>query len=222
MPTVPYANVLRVVCHQTVLSDESVNVWHVLIPAGTILAPGDTQALADAFSLFYAGSITGTPGSRGIGNTRPIPAILDQINVYDLRTVPNPAVEEFPYAIAGTAAADNVPWDSAVVASLRTATGGRSGRGRVYLGPTAGLYSASTPTTAPGIAAAQCTSIANTVADLNARINAIPTLAGTQLAVLSVTDGLARFVTRVVVDGRPDTQRRRDLSLPFATASVNL
>ena len=120
----------------------------------------------------------------------------------DLRTVPHPRFET-AWSSTGASSSDAMPWQGAIVASLRTALAGRSGRGRVFWGgftvdsvDTGGIVVADTVTR---IEAWGTQAMSHTV------IGGQPC----QLAVFSRKLNQVNVVTAVQADNRWDVQRRR-------------
>lgn len=105
-------------------------------------------------------------------------------------------------AVAGTLVANSSPIDTSLVASLRTAVPGRSGRGRMYLPchdvcqPTSGNF--------VGTASADYALAVKTLA------NAIAGYSSYAVAVVSRTTSNWELVRQVIADNRPDVQRRRE------------
>jgi hypothetical protein len=220
MPTVPYTSVFRVVCHQSFMGEESVNVWHILGDNTTDLTLTTAQAISTAFSNFYGGSSLGVTPDRGIDQYRREDQVLDRISVYDLRTVPNDPPWEFTHNNPGTGGVGDTPMDTTMCITLRTPNGTRRGRGRIFVGPTKDALS-----TGVGVPTAWSTAAlaahGNACVVLGRRLGALAAAPGPYLlAVLSVADGVGRPVTSVKIDPRPDTQRRRDLNLPFGPSTV--
>lgn len=214
MPIVPYANTFRVVVHQSRLGEEAVNVHHLHWP----IVGGDfgaTAAIAVAFAAFYNATPVGPAPDRGIRTYRAGSSVLDYIRIYDLRTVPNPAVDEFTFADEVTPAGTAVPSDTAAVITLRTGVGGRSGRGRVYIGPLADTAMTGAVGTPGQFSIGFQQDLVDAYVDLQARLALITPGTSPQSSVLSVADGVNRPVTSITVDRRPDTQRRRDYGLTF-------
>lgn len=216
MPSVPYTNTLRVVCRQTMLGEESINVHHLVAPAGLVLTTTMLNLIADDFEGFYTLSSSGSVGLRGIDELRPTNVTFASVSIYDLRVVPNPTPHVVNYTSPGATAPDVVPWDVAVTITLRTAVGGRSGRGRIYLGPLTQAWTAGSAVNPPQVAGAAADILANAYVDLVARLQATAGATGLTPGVLSIKDGICRPVTSITIDKRPDTQRRRDLSAGFA------
>lgn len=123
--------------------------------------------------------------------------------------------------VQGVGSTGSLPPQVAVVASLRSNTPGRSGRGRNYLPMNRaaamgddGQLGASTP----GVVA---TNYAAMISDLN---DIAYSVANTPVAsIASFTKGASYPITRVVVDSIADTQRRREGGMTASvTASENI
>lgn len=123
-----------------------------------------------------------------------------------------------PASQFGTGSTGSVPAQCALVASLRSSTPGRSGRGRNYI-----------PLSKPGAmgndsqaTTSACTALASAWAAVLAAINGLTTSPFTspQVSVASFTKGVLYPVTRVVVDSIVDTQRRREGSMLASSISA--
>lgn len=215
MPDVPYDATWRAVCHQSRLGEESVNVHHFRWNPEDPVLPGTLNGIAVAFSQFYNNNVVGTDPDRGIRLYRAGSSVLDSVRLYDLRTVPNPAVHEVTFTDVVTPAGTAVPTDVAAVITLRTATGGRSGRGRLYIGPLADAAMMGAVGEPAQFHPNFQQDLIDAYVDLCVRLNAAVTPDPITPAVLSVTDGLSRPIISITVDRRPDTQRRRDLGMTF-------
>lgn len=95
----------------------------------------------------------------------------------------------------------HAPKETSLVASLRSSTPGRSGRGRLYL-PACGV-----PIGANGLA--DTTAVGNIGGVVKTCLSALNAVDGCTVAVASFTKGIAYPVVAVIVDNKPDTQRRR-------------
>lgn len=98
------------------------------------------------------------------------------------------------------------PLQSCVVLSLRSATLTGRGRGRCFVPYTGGSL------TNHQLTAAQAAALAGAAATMFNTLNTTP-VAGhaLQVVVYSVADGNTKRINQIVVDSRPDTQRRRAL-----------
>jgi len=115
-----------------------------------------------------------------------------------------------PLAGSGTA---NHPKETCLVVSLRSLTPGRSGRGRFYL-PATGIAMDATGQTSSSTDIDNLASAAKTMFDALIANDYEPVVA-------SFTKSAAYPVATIVVDNRPDTQRRRtDKILPTHTKSL--
>lgn len=115
-----------------------------------------------------------------------------------------------------------LPYYTSIVASLRTGTPGRSGRGRNYLpllrsglvGPTGQIPS--------GNAQAIADAWASVITDLNGVPAQTMNPNGQRIVVASFTKGIPHPITSVVVDTVPDTQHRRVDQLSPAAVATSL
>lgn len=116
-------------------------------------------------------------------------------------------IGEFRVHTPGTASG-NLPNQVSMVASTRTGQAGRRHRGRMYL-PAGGVTL--TPTDSE-FGTSEITNAASAVATFFSAINTqggAPPQGPEQVVVLSKVAGTALPVTSVIVDSRPDIQRRR-------------
>lgn len=115
-----------------------------------------------------------------------------------------------PSPFVGTSANPH-PSQCSIVASLRTVSSSRRGRGRMYLpyngigNITGGVYNT---THIPTVGDA----VANLLSDVNI-MAAVGGLSNFQAVVASQADGICLPVTNVIVDNVPDVQRRRSNNL---------
>lgn len=217
MPTV---NAVRVTCQLDLIGGEhSTNVWHTDksgLPAALTLAEG--QDIADAFSTFYSALSSAAAPNRGIDDLLPQHATLSRITVHDLE---DNVKFEYSYASSG-GGSECLPYQVAAVVSLISATAGRKGRGRVYIGPLASgaaelNFSAGT---APQLEVAAQTALLNATDDLDARLAAL--VPPRRLQMRSQSDNVIRQVVTARVDTVLDTQRRRRSDIGGLTASLAL
>jgi hypothetical protein len=117
---------------------------------------------------------------------------------------PNP-VFVFPQTLASSALS-RLPGQNAIVVSWKTGLGGRSFRGRTYLGP----ISQAVITSAGVVSAGSRTTIQNAATALIAALDTV----GMPLAVYSRKLGEATPVTSAAVGTTVDTQRRRRSAVP--------
>jgi hypothetical protein len=122
----------------------------------------------------------------------------------------------------GSGSATKTPQDSLVL-SLRTATPGPTGRGRLYwpaLGATlSSAFVMTTPT--PAQAAADAKAFLKEVGDaMNAYYASVSAAKTVVASVRSVKNHTSRDITSIQVGSVLDTQRRRRKSLPESYASV--
>lgn len=137
-------------------------------------------------------------------------------------TVLNVAEGLFTTAVAGTGTSTKTPQDSLVL-SLRTATPGPKGRGRLYWPAVGATLSASfqlaTPT--PAQVATDAKTWLNAIGlAMNGYWASVSSVRTAVLAVRSVTDHVCRDVNSLQVGSVLDTQRRRRDSLPETYASI--
>ena len=142
------------------------NVLH-----GSVASFTPSQALAQTI---YAAVLA----AAGWTNWRPLLSTLNSIagiDLRDLRTINQPIFQSTGAAVAGSGVGGALPPGDALVVTLRTATVGRSARGRVYL---PGLDQAAMA--AGGVASA--TSVTNSAAFITA-VQAALTASGVTLAI---------------------------------------
>jgi hypothetical protein len=111
------------------------------------------------------------------------------------------ATSVITHVVAGLSGGDPLPASVALVATLRTATRGRSYRGRVYNGPLTEDFNLLGKPTAALVAALQV--------QWDRFVNTALPGTGVSLVVASYLANVATNVVSVSVDGRWDTQRRR-------------
>lgn len=112
------------------------------------------------------------------------------------------------FSSPGTGTASSAK-SQALVMTLRTATPGRSGRGRVYL-PCTGLA------VAAGTGLLDAATVSDVVTDFGAALEGIDPIA---LVVYSPSAGALRTCTAVTADYRPDRQEGRERRLSTARAT---
>jgi len=121
-------------------------------------------------------------------------------------------------AVVGTAsAANNHPYQVAIVCSLRSQSPSRSGRGRMYL-PLSAI-----PMTVQGqYSSAHPGSIGSTMKTFFDAVNAGAILAGASyvVSVASQSTASLKTVTSIVTDSVPDIQRRRANKLTPSTVDI--
>lgn len=122
-------------------------------------------------------------------------------------------------AIVGSGAAPH-PTQTSLVASMRTELSGASSRGRCYMPYTAGTLDVSSQ-----VPAGDCTTIANSWATLLTAVNSQDLdphgITNQQCVVASFTTATAIRIDTVVVDSRPDIQRRRADNVPILRQHVS-
>lgn len=211
MPFVPVPDCLEVVCHQSFLDEEIVNVWHV--DASFIPDPlpfVDADAIQAEFGKFYQNLSTAASPNRGIIDDRATTAVFDKITVRDIRTS-TVTLFEFIYNGAGTNNGDPLPLEDAAVVTLNTGVSGRHARGRVYLAPFTENALIKGSNGQPLLDSAFQTRLSHAVGDLNTRLGALTD--ATQLVVASRHSAThapaARFVTGIKIGNVWRAQRRR-------------
>lgn len=209
----------QIVCEQTLGNEIVVNTWAAFSAAGVSpLTQAQADALAAEFATFYEGVSGAAAPGRGIDNQRPNEATLTRIVVREiLAGNVGGNFFEYPFANAGSSAGELMPPESACVITLRTATSGRTGRGRIFAGPFTKTVTAEangglqwTPTLTDALF--------NATADLDTRISALVPTSWT-LAVWSRKDDVHRPVTNAKVDSKIDTVSRRKNKIVAASAT---
>lgn len=219
MAQIPYPKTVRVTCHSKAWGEQIINVWHVLTPEldGEPQIPELTN-IALCFNGFYA--TNSGSGQDNIASIRPSSASLVRVTAQSLHSVPYKPPLEYAAGAPGTGSA-GLPLDLAIVASLRTDVGTRSGRGRVFLGPLDRqvCLESSTDSVAPQVTAVAQGRVLLAVQDLDAELAKVPGYP-CMLAVLSKKDGISRPVQRVVVDANFDVIRGRSDTLDYHAVKV--
>jgi len=176
----------------------NVNVYHVRDSAVHDAALMETYA--DAFDAWWVANLQAI-----LSNSY----VLSNITVTSMETGTGPQfIKSFSSGHQGALTGEQVAGNGAACISWRTASIGRSYRGRTYLG---GLDAAATDTSV-----ALATSFASAVASAAAALTTAVAAAGGVLSVLSryanlvarVT-GLLTDITSIIVDTKIDSQRRR-------------
>lgn len=104
---------------------------------------------------------------------------------------------------------DNIPSQCSLVVTLRTATTGRSGRGRVYLPFTRAAQLQTDGQVGVGAIASVADAFKGfSDSVIGAMSGSLPGYQGPY--VVSGTHGVANAVTRFIIDSKVDTQRRRE------------
>lgn len=132
--------------------------------------------------------------------------VFQKVTTYEYSGGVNTAAWQSTAAIAsgtGTSVGSSLPLQTSLVVSLRTATPGRSGRGRMYF-PCTAFNLSSHLVVNSGVLA-----LANAVAAYFSAINASATIPNAVAAVVSDARSSIYPITSVLVDDKPDTQRRR-------------
>ena len=139
----------------------------------------------------------------------------DKVTVYQYDNLPGKVTDQGQVAVthAGTGSTAAAPLQSCMVASLRTGLSGARNRGRTYMpahtqiGPVAPYFAAGQVNAMAGLVSSLLSGIGNA---LSGTLNASSPLAP---VVYSPTGGFVTPITTVVVDNRPDIQRRRAAQL---------
>lgn len=124
-----------------------------------------------------------------------------------------------PITTAGSGQS-SMPTFTSLVLSLRSATPGRSGRGRNYMPWTVGGGVSANGQTGSGTTDAVATAWSSALTELNEMTVAWPGAAGQLVVVASFTKGVIHPVVAVVVDSIPDTQHRRTDQLQAVAIST--
>jgi hypothetical protein len=200
---------VQIVVEQVVANELSVNTISAFsaLEVSPLLA-ATAEELSDAVDVLYTGTSAAATPNRGIRDSRPNDLRLVRIVVREILAGGTPGVfYEFSKDNLGTNAGDTLPLQLAAVATLRTATAGRSGRGRLFFGPFTETLVAETLAHGQWVPSIP-TDIANSLDDLDTRFEAIIPNAFS-LAVWSRKDDVHRVVTSVRVDSKVDVLRRR-------------
>lgn len=102
-----------------------VNVWHLRATSGPN-APSDLSDQSEAIHQFYVAIAGLYPGDVAIHMYGDLTGVGDDTG--DLYTVPD-------WAVQGSGGSEYLPPANCLLASWRAASGGRSGRGRTFIGP---------------------------------------------------------------------------------------
>lgn len=170
-------------------------------------AQSDAQAMAEACAAAFTGSI-----ATALKNLLGTDDGWDSVRAYNYPSGgPSAAnIGEAPITSgAGTSTFGSIPYQVAMVATLRTDLAGRRHRGRMYLpAPEFGVMAADhhfDSSTVDGVATAIATWLENTNSALSV---------GGGPVVVSTTGSMQTPITSVAVDNRPDVQRRRANKFP--------
>lgn len=202
------ANVMRLTLqgHGTGADIWSNSYWWACAPGSSVPSNNAQAATTLAAMLSNAKATTFRTWLLGI---MPAVCTIDQATLYCYPTggPSSPAIAEAPWFAVGTNGVGPMPPQTCMVASLRTGQSGRSFRGRVYLPKQSAVLSGGHQ-----FSAADTTSAANAVAAFLSGWEAdaiLPDGTGIFAVVVSVKRGVASAITSVVVDSKPDVQRRR-------------
>lgn len=206
MPQVAIPFAARVAVKLTTPSEELINVFHV---ANAGLTEATAQLVAAEFATFYTGVSGAGAGNRGIRDLLATSVQLSSITVQEIDAVPYLPPYEFFYSVAGTDAGDELAPQTAFMIQWRTPSGGRSGKGRTFLGGfTENVNDDATSIGRPTDAFVDA--VANAADDLMSRLDTL----GADLSVVSYVDVVARKVTSCRLTNRWATQRRRARRIP--------
>lgn len=189
------------------------NVLHYETASGWTAATRD--AVANALFTLFAGTSGAAAPNRGIKDYRSPNVSYDGVLFTDVQDPLAPRYL-YPTGVPGTATGDQLPLQTALVVSLLTPVGGRSGRGRVYIGGF--TETANDPgSLLPRASDACINAVANGFDDMADALDglAVPAIWGVysrKMDDLYVALGIR-------VDNRWDTQRRR-ANRQLATAAT--
>jgi hypothetical protein len=211
------------VCGMAVISFDSrgtlfgtnmaVNTWHVTVPGA--LLTSEANAIVNAVNTFYNGwstyrAISYTTGTRVLYFleswwTKPVKdPVTHKVTTRGFFHTP-PTIVPATSATSSAGTGQSIPAQLASVVSWRTATSGRSGRGRTYLGG----FNTTGQSTAV-VAAAAVTAINTAASTLISAIAAVSTGGGNAaLAIWSPTLGTTLPVLSGASDATFDTMRSR-------------
>ena len=213
----PYPDTFRVSCRGLLAGGEVwANIWHIKYagPGDVLNTPALTVDIGAAFRAFYA--------DAGVMAFRGPTWSLTEILVTNVGIVGDEARDAEVSGLTGAAGGTVLPYQLAVVMSMRTTLATRRGRGRVYLnGFQVSAVDPQVADASPIVDAGLRTAILLAGAQLEDDLAGI-TGAAFGLAVLSDADGVSRMVNRLRVGNRWDIQRRRDNGLDEAYSSATL
>lgn len=211
---VPILNTVRCTAHLTRGSEQLVNVWHVLYPGGPP-SSADMAAIRLAFQTFYGGPIGAAVGIRGIRDWIDASVNIERFTTQWIDEAPFADPEETMFNLPGTHAGDALPLQTALCLSFRTGVATRRARGRVYLG---GFGIDANDENAPEFARPSAAFLLDVQQAMDDLTNAIDDIGpGSNLAVASQLDGVARSITSVRIKNVWSTQRRRAESVPVTS-----
>lgn len=171
--------------------DQAVNVFHIRQTVPDPFEEVDAQGIATDFETDWWDEIRALISDN---------VTLDRIEVADASGSTGLRYS-FDVGEAGTLVSDPLPFQTALVISLRTALNSRSGRGRIYQCG----FGESQNTTSGEPSSAMRTTLQTAMTNLRTELTA----SGYELVVYSRTLDQANTVTSTQVDGYWDTQRRR-------------
>lgn len=207
MSQVAIPTAARVVCRQVRTAEEVVNVFHVGVDALTLAAATTIQ---QRFENFYGNDSTAVVGERGIRDHLEDDLTLTSITVQDIGAVPYDNPFEFFPGIDGTSSGVPLPASNCLLVQWRTPIGGRSGKGRTYLGGFTELHNEEAVNSGIGRpTSALLTAVNNACEDLVEGLDAD----GFNLGVASYTDAVLRAVNGWRIANKWSTQRRRQAAV---------
>jgi len=162
-----------------------------------------TDAEANDYAAQLASTATTAVMPAALGSIMAGDSGWDSIRVYGYPTSGAPAAAIGEHAIVGGggAAGDGGPLQVCLVATLKTASSTRSGRGRMYL-----PCDAKAAFAAHRVVSALVTQVTEHLVTWFDLINALT--GGRQVSVVSATHGTVNPVLSVSADNKPDIQRR--------------
>ena len=205
----------------------TVETWSTSVAYGIVgLAPDVAdQATTDAMAQAIRTATTAANVTAALLSPLSTAGTIDVIRVEkraEDESVLNVSEALLTTSLPGTAPATKTPQDSMVL-SLRTATPGARGRGRMYWPALAGALNASFQLTSPTPAAAAA-GAKTWLQAINTAMDGVyigmASALRVALSVRSGTDHVCRNVTSIQVGSILDTQRRRRDTLPESYANV--
>lgn len=198
MPPLVIADSVLVAVSGTNQGEGWTNVYGVKLGGPQVIDQGDADAIAAPFRELY--------NTLKANMTDEFGAL--SCVVQDVQTITSPSFDALWTPVYGTNTGSNTPPHMAVVASHKTASRGKSYRGRTYL---CGIGLSVGITTDGKVAPALITAIQGAFTSLRASIIAIPSLGATH-AVASRTLGISTTITNTTVGAEWDSQSRRKRS----------
>lgn len=203
------ADCFRVEAIGTLHGDTYINTFAVSALPNVLADPLDVTAaeqIAGELAVFYGGDNGAATPNQGIQPRLSTGFNLARVRVSDMRPFQTDVIE-VSTPVVGTAADDALPNQVALVASIISSTGGRNGRGRIFVGgfteasidPPAGQYGRFDPDV--------CGDVIDALDDLAIRLAA--NVPPRQLGVLSRKLDTFFPAARFAVQDVPRSQRRR-------------